>query len=197
MGRIWALALGLILALFVVFLSGPLGGPTTQLTAALCVGGGAAASYLGSQEHMLARGVWVLVGVLFGAIGFVLGAGVFPDTMVGLFLGGVVPITLVALATMWTRRQTDFLAGVLGAGALTGVYATRFNTDPQSLNYSLPIGIGQTLWPLALGFIAGVLVQWLTTSDEEHAAQRAAEPADDADEGAGRTAPTDAVEVAQ
>lgn len=167
MGRVWALALGLILALLVVLLSGPLGGPRTLLTASVCVGGGAAASYLGGTQHMFARGLWLFVGVMFGAIGYVLGASLFPDTNIGLFLGGVVPITLTALATMWTRRQTDFLAGILGAGALTGVYAFQFNLDPQSLNYSLPVAMGQTLFPLSLGFLAGMAVQWLTKSDAQ------------------------------
>ena len=178
MGRVWALALGLILALLVVLLSGPLGGPRTLLTASLCVGGGAAASYLGGANHMFARGIWLFVGVLFGAIGYVLGACIFPDTNIGLFFGGVVPITLTALATMWTKRQTDFLAGILGAGALTGVYAFQFNLDPQSLNYSLPVAMGQTLFPLSLGFLAGMAVQWFTKSDAEADAAVTAEAAD-------------------
>ena len=108
MGRVWALALGLILALFALFLSGPLDGARILLTASVCVGGGAAASYLGGPNHMLARGIWLFVGVLFGAIGYVLGASIFPYFNVGLFFGGVVPITLTALATMWTKRQTHF-----------------------------------------------------------------------------------------
>lgn len=180
MGRVWALALGMILALVVVRISGPLGGAETQLTASLCVGGGIAAAYIGSTAHTLARGLWVLVGVLLGALGFALGAMLYPDTLNGLLLGGIVPTLLIALATMWTRRQTDFLAAIIGAGALTGVYATRFDTDPQSLNYSLPIAIGQTLLPLSLGFIAGVLVQWLTASDEQSEAAQDAQAAADA-----------------
>ncbi len=167
MGRVWALALGLILALLVLFLSGPLDGARVLLTASVCVGAGAAASYLGGTHHMFARGIWLFVGVLFGAVGYVLGASVFPDTNVGLLVGGVVPITLTALATMWTKRQTDFLAGILGAGALTGVYAFQFNLDPQSLNYSLPVAMGQTIYPLALGFLAGMVVQWVTKSDAQ------------------------------
>jgi hypothetical protein len=174
MGRVWALALGLILALLVVFLSGPLDGARILLTASICVGGGAAASFLGSPNHMFARGVWLFVGVLFGAIGYVLGAAVFPDTTIGLFFGGVVPITLTALATMWTKRQTDFLAGILGAGALTGVYAFQFNLDPQSLNYSLPVAMGQTIYPLGLGFLFAMVVQWLTKSDAEAEATKKA-----------------------
>ncbi len=180
MGRIWALAAGLIAALLVLLLLGPLGGPQVMLTASLCVGAGAAAAYLSGTGHMLARGVWLIVGVLFGALGFVLGAAVFPDTEIGLFLGGVVPITLIALATMWTKRQSDFLSGVLAAGALSGVYATRFNTDPQSLNYSLPIAIGQTLLCLALGYLAGVLIQSFSATDAEKSA--AATAADVVDE---------------
>lgn len=175
MGRIWALALGLILALFVVRIAGPLGGPTTMLTASVCVGAGAAAAYVGTYGQMISRGLWLLAGVLFGALGYVLGAAVFPDTMNGLFLGGVVPILLAALATMWTRRQTTFLCAVLGAGALTGVYATRFNLDPQSLNYSLPVALGQTVLPLALGFLGAVGVQLLVPTDAEVAVAAQAE----------------------
>jgi hypothetical protein len=193
MGRVWALALGLILALLVVLISGPLGGPRTLLTASLCVGAGATASYLGSTNHMFARGIWLFVGVLFGAVGYVLGAGIFPDTNIGLFLGGVVPITLTALATMWTKRQTDFLAGILGAGALTGVYAFQFNLDPQSLNYSLPVAMGQTIFPLALGFVAGMVVQWLTRPDAEAAAEKAVSSAEAK---AAEVSDEDAVEVA-
>ena len=74
MGRIWALAGGLILGLLIILLLGPLGGLELQLTSALCVGAGAAAAYLGSPSHMLARGLWLLVGVLLGALGFALAA---------------------------------------------------------------------------------------------------------------------------
>jgi hypothetical protein len=182
MGRIWALAGTLIAALTILLVLGPLGGPQLLLTAALCVGAGAAAAYLAGPDHSLARGLWLLVGVLFGALGFVLGASMFPDTEIGLYLGGVVPITLTALATMWTRRQSDFLCGVLASGALSGVYATRFNIDPQSLNYSLPIAMGQTLLCLALGYFAAVLLRAFVPADDALAvpATAPAEPATDA-----------------
>ena len=180
MGRIWALAGGMILGLLIILLLGPLGGLELQLTSALCVGAGAAAAYLGSPSHMLARGLWLLVGVLLGALGFALAAMIYPDTKIGLFLGGAVPIALVALATMWTRRQVDFLCGVLSSGALAGVYATRFDFDPQSLNYTLPIAIGQTLLPLGLGFLAAILIQTFLPTDDEKAAEVAAAP--DADD---------------
>ena len=175
MGRIWALAGALVLGLLIILILGPLGGLELQLTSALCVGTGAAAAYLGSPSHMLARGLWLLVGVLLGALGFALAAMIYPDTNIGLFLGGAVPITLTALATMWTKRQVDFLCGVLASGALAGVYATRFDFDPQSLNYSLPIAMGQTLLPLGLGFLAAVLIQTFLPTDDEKAAETAAE----------------------
>ena len=174
MGRIWALAGALVLGLLIILLLGPLGGLELQLTSALCVGAGAAAAYLGSPSHMLARGLWLLVGVLLGALGFALAAMIYPDTNIGLFLGGAVPITLTALATMWTKRQVDFLCGVLASGALAGVYATRFDFDPQSLNYSLPIAMGQTLLPLGLGFLVAVLIQSFLPTDDEKAAEQAA-----------------------
>ncbi len=60
MGRIWALAGGLLLSLLILLILGPLGGAELQLTSALCVGAGAAAAYLWSPSHMLARGLWLL-----------------------------------------------------------------------------------------------------------------------------------------
>lgn len=175
MGRVWALALGIIIALTVVFLIGPLGGPTTMLTASLPVGGGVAAVYLLGSGHRIARGMWLLAGVIFSSLGFALGAAAFPDTMVGLWLGGVVPTILIAVATMWTKRQADFLCGIIGAGAMTGVYATRFDIDPQALNYLLPVALGQALFPLALGFVAGILVQSFVATDAEKEVVSAAE----------------------
>lgn len=179
MGRIWALAGALIAALTILLVLGPLGGPQLLLTAALCVGAGAAAAHLAGSDHTLASALWLLVGVLFGALGFVLGASMFPDTEIGLYLGGVVPIALTALATMWTRRQSDFLCGVLGSGALSGVYATRFNTDPQSLNYSLPIAMGQTLLCLSLGYFAAVLLRAFVPTDDDLESAAPAGPAAD------------------
>ncbi len=175
MGRVWALALAVILALSVVFLIGPLGGATTMLTASLPVGGGIAAAYLLGGGHHVARGMFLLVGILFAALGFVLGAAAFPDTMVGLYLGGVVPTTLIAVAAMWTKRQADFICGLIGAGAMTGVYATRFNSDPQALNYLMPVALGQALFPLALGFIAGILTKAFVPTDTEKEVVSAAE----------------------
>jgi hypothetical protein len=175
MGRVWALALAIILALTVVFIIGPLGGATTMLTASLPVGGGVAAVYLLGGGHRIARGMFLLAGVLFASLGFVLGAAAFPDTMVGLYLGGVVPTTFIALAAMWTKRQSDFLCGIIGAGAMTGVYATRFDIDPQALNYLLPVALGQALFPLALGFMAGVVVQAFVATDTEKEVVEAAE----------------------
>jgi hypothetical protein len=146
-----------------------------MLTASLPVGGGVAAAYLLGSGHRVARGMWLMGGVLFASLGFVMGAAAFPDTMVGLWLGGVVPTSITALAAMWTKRQSDFLCGIIGAGAMTGVYATRFDIDPQALNYLLPIAIGQALFPLALGFLAGILVQAFVPTDAETEVVQAAE----------------------
>lgn len=171
MGRIWTLALAMVLALFVVRIAGPLGGATTLLTASIGVGAGTAAAYLGSAAiSARTRGLWLLVGIVFGALGYVMGAAVFPDTLNGLFIGGCVPIVLGALATTWTRSQTAFLCTVLGSGTLTGVYAKRFDLDPQSLNYSLPVAIGQAVFPLALGFIVASVVRGAIPDDDAVAA---------------------------
>lgn len=185
MGRVWALAGAVIAAMTVVFLLAGFVGQGTLLTMSVGVGAGAAAAYL-RGDAFLSRGLWLFAGVLVGALGFLLAAGAFPDTNLGLWLGGVVPVLILALLTFATKRQSNFVAGVLGSGALAGVYANVFNADPQSVNVSLPIGIGQTVLPLGLGYLAGMAILLFVKTDPE--AQAAAsgspppEPAEAADE---------------
>lgn len=166
MARVWAIAGAIIAAITLVFLLQGFVGSGTLLTMSLCVGTGAVAAYLPGGAH-LSRALWLLVGVVAATLGFVLGAAAFPDTNVGLWLGAVVPVLLLALVSMGTRRQSNFLAGVLGSGALAGVYAGVFNLDPQSINISAPIAVGQTLLPLGLGYLAGMAVILVVPSDPE------------------------------
>jgi hypothetical protein len=171
MGRVWVLAGAIIAATTVVFVLQDFVGSGTLLTMGLSVGGGAVAAYLPGRAY-LSRGLWLLVGVIVGTLGFVLGAAAFPDTNVGLWLGGIVPVILLALLTMATKRQSNFLAGVIGSGAMAGVYANVFNLDPQSINVSAPIAIGQTLLPLGFGYLAGMLVVLLVATDDEAQAEQ-------------------------
>jgi hypothetical protein len=190
MGRVWALAGAIVGATTVVFLLQGFVGPGTLLTMGLCVGGGAVAAYLPGGAY-LSRGMWLFIGVLVGTVGFVLGAAAFPDTNVGLWLGGVVPVLLLALLSMWTKRQSNFLAGVIGSGAMAGVYANVFNLDPQSINVSAPIAVGQTMVPLGLGYLAGMLILLFVSTDADMAAKGGAEDSAEDD------APTAMQEVAR
>jgi hypothetical protein len=176
MGRVWALAGAIVAATAVVFLLQDFVGAGTLLTMGLCIGGGAVAAYLPGGAY-LSRGIWLFVGVIIGTLGFVLGAAAFPDTNLGLFLGGIVPVLILALLTMFTKRQSNFLAGVIGSGAMAGVYANVFNLDPQSINISAPIAIGQTALPLGFGYLAGMLVILFMSTDAEVDAAKAAEKA--------------------
>lgn len=99
------------------------------------------------------KGLCLLGGVLVAMIGFLLGAGLLPDTPVGYTLGAVVPVTIVALATMWTKKVSYFLAGVFGVAAFQAVYTAPFLSDPQSINVSMPQAFGITLAPMALTYL--------------------------------------------
>lgn len=160
MARTWVLAGLVIAAASVCALLVGFVGTTTLLTMSLPIGAGTVGAYL-ATDGFIARGGWLFGGVLLGSLGFVLGAAAFPDTAVGLWLGAIVPVALIALGTMWSRKEAYLLAGLLGSGAITGVYATTFNADPQSINVSLPIAIGQTVFPLGLGYLAGTGAQLL------------------------------------
>ena len=192
MGRVWALAGAIIGATTIVFLLQDFVDSGTLLTMGLCVGGGAVAAYLPGGAY-LSRGMWLFIGVIIGTLGFVLGAAAFPDTDTGLWLGGIVPVFLLALLTMWTKRQSNLLAGVIGSGAMAGVYANVFNLDPQSINISAPIAIGQTMVPLGLGYLAGMLIVLFVSTDAEVEAEKAA--ADEAGAGDSEADTSDQTEL--
>jgi hypothetical protein len=195
--RIWALAVAYIGSLLTLLMLGPLGGAETLLTAGVPIGAGIAVATLGGGGFII-RAVWLFVGVLMSALGYVAGASLMPDTTVGLVIGGAIPILLIALFTMWTRRQAHFVAGMLGAGALAGVFAYRFNLDPQALNVALPIAIGQTVLPMAIGYIAGMLAGLTRTDDkffDDRAAKKSQPPEPEPDNVEEATPTTAPVEV--
>ena len=181
MGRVWILAGALMVVAVILFIFSGFIGTVGMLTMGLCIGGGAAAAYLVGTPT-LGRAMYLFGGVLVGALGFLLGTGAFPDTNTGLFLGAVVPWAIMAFCAMWSKRQDMFLAMVIGGGALAGVYASVFNLDPQSINVSLPIAMGQTILPLGLGYLAAVIVRTFIGDDpikEKKADADSTEPSDD------------------
>jgi len=76
---------------------------------------------------------------------------------------------------------------VIGSGAMAGVYANVFNLDPQAINISAPIAIGQTVLPLGFGYLAGMLVILFMSTDAEMEAEQAATKAAEGAAGAGDT----------
>ncbi len=45
----------------------------------------------------------------------------------------------------------------MGAGSMGALYTTDFFADPQSLNYTLPIAIGQVMILISVGYMLGTL----------------------------------------
>ena len=158
MGRVWTLAAALAVGCAFIYVTvGFMGVPTLKFASAI-VGAGAVAAYL-PGGNAVSRGLFLLLGVFFGSLSFVLGALMFPDTNLGLLLGALVPILLSAIATTFTRSPETFLVMILGAGSMGALYTTDFFLDPQSLNYTLPIAIGQVMIAISLGYLLGVLAQ--------------------------------------
>ncbi len=179
MGRIWVLALGFIVGEWVLFALGDIGGTTLLLTASAPLGAGVVAAFL-IGGSFFSRAIWLLVGVIAGALGFLIGAGFMTDNAFGLALGASITTIIIAILTFWTRKEAAFLCGILGWGSLGGVYAFNFNLDPQSINVSLPIGMGMTILPLGFGYLIGMLVRVLLPDDQEYQENRDAKhPEDD------------------
>jgi hypothetical protein len=182
MARVWTLAGAVALGCILIYLTvGFMGKPTLEYSSAI-VGAGAVAAYLPGPNN-IARGLFLLLGVLFGSLSFLLGALAFPDTLVGLLLGALVPILFSALASMATRRPETLAVMLLGAGSMGALYTRDFFNDPQSLNFTLPIAIGQVVVAIGLGYLLGVLAHDLGPQAPAEETAGMAQPADDTPEG--------------
>ncbi len=179
MRRVWILTGAMLAVSVILFIFQGFMGKEGMLTIGLCIGAGAAAAYI-QGEPGIGRAMYLFGGVFIGALGFLLGAMTFPDTNVGLFLGAFVPQLITGFAAMWSKRTEMFIAATIGAGALAGVYANDFDLDPQSINVSLPIALGATIFPMGLGFLAAVLVRTFIGDDPPREAKAAPpqEPSD-------------------
>lgn len=179
MGRVWILAGSTMVVSILLFIFSGFVGTEGMLYVGMCIGAGAAAAYIQGTPGF-GRAMYLFGGILIGGIGYVLGASVLPDTNVGLFIGAIGPQAIIAFAAMWSRRTEMFIAATIGSGAIAGVYATGFNIDPQSINVSLPIALGQTIMPVGLGYLAAVLARsFLGDDPPRNAAAGSDEPLDD------------------
>ena len=180
MGRVWILTGALMVVSVIMFIFQGFMGKEGMLTIGLCIGAGAAAAYIQGPPG-IGRAMYLFGGVFIGALGFLLGAMTFPDTNTGLFLGAFVPQLITGFAAMWSKRTEMFIAATIGGGALAGVYASDFDLDPQSINVSLPIAIGITIFPMGMGFLAAVLARTFTGDDPPRGekAETSDEPSDD------------------
>ena len=168
MGRVLVLTGALMACSVTMWIRSGFVGAQGMLTMELCIGAGAAAALL-------------LVGVILGAVGFLLRAAAFPGTPTSPFLGAFPPAP-IGLTAMWTKRLDCVIAALIGAGALVGLYANDLDLDPQAINISLLIALGVTLLPLGLGYLAGLPVRSLVPDDPSHlptVAERAAVAATD------------------
>lgn len=175
MGRVWTLAGALVLGCVLIYLTVGFVGVVSLKFASAILGAGAVAAYL-PGGNSVSRGLFMLLGVVFGSLSFLLGAAAFPDTNVGLLLGALVPILLSAVAATFTRSPETLLVMLLGAGSMGAVYTTDFFSDPQSINYTLPIALGQVMILISFGYLLGVLAKELGPKAPAPAAAEDAEP---------------------
>jgi hypothetical protein len=183
MGRVWALTGALVLVGLIIYIfNGFLGGADVIKIASLCYTVGAAAAYF-PAPGALARGMYLLGGTLVGLLGFLLGAGVYPDNNLGLFLGAAVPGVIGALVAMWSKSEYAYLTVLLGAAAYGGSYVTSFDLDPQGVSHDAPIVLGWVLVPVALGYLAATLIKgFLPPADADDEAETDSDEGDSSDD---------------
>ena len=179
MKKVWIVSGALLgVALLLLLMVGLVGSDTLRVALPVMVLTAAAVLIPGGA--VWGKAVWLLVGTVVAMLGFVLGAGALPDNDVGYFLGAAIPLLIVSVAVMWTKRVQYLMAAVCGVAAFQAVYSTFFFSDPQSINFSMPIAFGLMLVPMALTFLVMSLLTTLLPDllDDPHPAKPTGPPND-------------------
>jgi hypothetical protein len=143
--------------------------------------GAAAGGVLGlvADRGPVNRVLAFLVGILAGAIGYVLRAAVFPDNTNARALTAALVILVVALVAGVSASRLPLWAGLLGVGALAGAYEEAFTASPGSVLTTLPVWLTSVLVMAAVGFAASVFFGTRPEAEEYHPRRaRGAEPGD-------------------
>ena len=186
MKRVWVVSGALlVVALVLLLMVGFVGSDTLRVAFPVMVLSAAAVLIRGGV--VWAKAIWIFVGSLVAMLGFLLGAGKLPDNNFGYFLGAAIPLIIVSVLAMWTKRAQYVVAAVCGVAAFQSVYTTFFFSDPQSINFSMPVAYGIMMVPMALTFLVFALITELLpdlVDDPHHAVPPAADdsPTADADQ---------------
>ena len=132
--------------------------PAYDLGASLIVGLAAGAAVALAPAEKGARKIaGFLVGVVAAAAGYVLRAGLLPDSATGSMIGVSAVFLLITLVAVITRGRTPLWASFAGVAAMAGAYETVHLLDFAGLLVNLPIAVAGTLLASAVGFTAASL----------------------------------------
>ena len=171
MKRVWVVSGALlVVALVLLLMVGFVGSDTLRVAFPVMVLSAAAVLIRGGV--VWAKAIWIFVGSLVAMLGFLLGAGKLPDNNFGYFLGAAIPLIIVSVLAMWTKRAQYVVAAVCWVAAFQSVYTTFFFSDPQSINFSMPVAYGIMMVPMALTFLVFALITELLPDllDDPHPA---------------------------
>lgn len=179
--RVWALAFALVVGCTIVYFANGFLGENAVKFASVTIGAAAAAAYL-KGGVALSRAIYLLVGALLGALGFGIGAMALSDNVWGVYVGAIIPIVIAAIIAMWSKKQEVLLTLVLGIGAFGAAFTTQFFTDPQGINYTLPITLGQTIFLLGIGYFLAAITRTFFGSQPKDQNTSGTTPSPDTDD---------------
>lgn len=113
-----------------------------------------------------ARATSFVLGLAAAWLGFALRAAVLPDIPMGRALAAVAVVALITAVATASADRLPLWAGLTGAAALTGAYATTYAADPTAFVSESTTAVTAVLLAAAVAFTVTNLVTGLTVPTE-------------------------------
>ena len=151
------------------------------MTLGLIIGGILGFSTQGSP---LGRVLAFLLGILVGAVVYVLRVLVLNESAAGEALGPLIGLALITLVCGLTAGRLPLISALLGSALIVGSYEATFQLAPQNVATDLfPLDSLQNIpatatFAAAFGYLWAVLVTSLVGSDSDEKTERSGEQGD-------------------
>lgn len=115
------------------------------------------------------------VGFAAAWLGYLLRAGMLPDSDVGRGIAAVVVLAIVTAVATASADRIPLWSGLVGVGALVGAYEAGYTAEPTDVVSASTVAATSVLLAVAFGFVVtNLLASWPAQSGSESAPAHAA-----------------------
>lgn len=141
---------------------------------------GAILALVNDNSSALGRLGGFAVGIVVTMAGYIIRVLMLNESLLGQILFAIIVALLITAICGLTRGHLPLWSGLTGAALVVGSYEASFLQAPQDITTNLIASVSMALVPMAIAFIAGILIRPEIIRDDEDQNDQNAEARDEA-----------------